>query len=61
MHKLIGIGAGFVWAFGAGLILFLGIKYTIGLRVTEEEEIEGLDVTEHGNEAYTAFGLDKHM
>ena len=61
MAQLIGIGAGFAWAFGAGLILFLGIKYTIGLRVTEEEEIEGLDVTEHGNEAYTAFGLERHM
>ncbi len=53
--QLIGIGAGFVWAFGTGLVLFLGIKHTIGLRVTESEEEEGLDIGEHGGEAYTGF------
>ncbi len=53
--QLIGIGTGFAWAFGCGMILFLGIKYTIGLRVTEEEEITGLDITEHGNEAYSGI------
>nr|WP_320192622.1 ammonium transporter [uncultured Desulfobacter sp.] len=51
--QAIGVGAGFIWAFGTGLILFLAIKYTIGLRVTEEEEMAGLDISEHGNEAYT--------
>ena len=50
--QAIGVGAGFVWAFGTGLILFMAIKYTIGLRVTEEEEMAGLDISEHGNEAY---------
>ena len=55
--QLAGIGAGFVWAFGAGMILFLGIKYTIGLRVTKEEEIAGLDVGEHGMEAYSGFQI----
>ncbi len=53
--QLIGIGAGFVWAFGTGLVLFLAIKYTIGLRVTADEEREGLDIGEHGGEAYTGF------
>ena len=51
-HRPSAVGAGFVWAFGTGLILFLAIKYTIGLRVTEEEEMAGLDISEHGNEAY---------
>lgn len=55
--QLAGIGAGFVWAFGAGLILFLAIKYTVGLRVTKEEEIAGLDVGEHGMEAYSGFQI----
>ena len=55
--QAIGIGAGFVWAFGTGLILFLGIKYTIGLRVTREEELEGLDSCEHGNEAYAGIAM----
>ena len=47
---LIGIGVGFIWAFGCGMALFLGIKYTVGLRVTAEEEEVGLDIEEHGNE-----------
>ena len=36
-------------------ILFLGIKYTIGIRVSEAEEDAGLDVYEHGMEAYPEF------
>lgn len=50
--QVIGIVAYFVWAFGASLVIFLGIKYTIGLRVSEEEELRGLDITEHGMHAY---------
>jgi Amt family ammonium transporter len=41
----------FVFAF----VLFYVIKMTIGLRVSAEEEIEGLDIGEHGNEAYPDF------
>jgi len=40
------------WGLGSGLVLMLTLKYTIGLRVSREEEIEGLDIIEHGNEAY---------
>jgi ammonium transporter, Amt family len=42
-------------ALAAGLV-FLAIRATIGIRVSEEEEIEGLDVHEHGLEAYAGFG-----
>jgi Amt family ammonium transporter len=56
--QLIGIGAGFAWAFGTGLVLFVAIKYTIGLRVSDVEEEEGLDIGEHGGEAYA--GLPQH-
>ncbi|GIX42359.1 MAG: ammonium transporter [Leptospiraceae bacterium] len=52
LTQLLGVGIAFVWGFFSGLILFLILKYTIGLRVPEEEEIEGLDTIEHGNEAY---------
>jgi len=55
ISQLIGSGAAFVWAFGLGLVMFLGIKYTMGLRVTPEEELRGLDIGEHGMEAYTGF------
>jgi ammonium transporter, Amt family len=54
--QLIGAGSAFVWAFGMGLIVFIGIKYTIGLRVSAAEEDEGLDVGEHGMEGYPDFG-----
>ncbi|RHX87017.1 ammonium transporter [Leptospira stimsonii] len=50
--QLTGIGIAFVWSFGASSIIFLALKYTVGLRVSEDEEITGLDILEHGNEAY---------
>jgi ammonium transporter, Amt family len=50
--QLIGIGACFIWVFFAALIMFKLIDKTIGLRVSPEEEMEGLDFTEHGGTAY---------
>jgi len=50
--QLIGIVAAFVWSFGVMFIFFKIVKATIGLRVSAEEEISGLDAFEHGNEAY---------
>ncbi len=50
--QAIGVGAAFAWAFGGSMAIFLTVKYTIGLRVTAEEEIEGLDIGEHGIYAY---------
>ncbi len=55
--QLLGAGAAFVWAFGLGLVLFFLIKKTIGLRVSREEELSGLDVGEHGMEAYAGFQI----
>ncbi|MBN2337940.1 MAG: ammonium transporter [Acidobacteria bacterium] len=53
--QLLGAGTAFVWAFGLGLVLFFVLKKTVGLRVSAEEEIKGLDIEEHGNEAYAGF------
>ncbi len=55
--QLLGVGAAFIWAFGLGLILFGLIRMTIGLRVTDEEELKGLDIGEHGMEAYAGFQI----
>ena len=52
--QLIGIVSAFVWTFGTMMVFFYLLKKTIGLRVSPEEEVEGLDITEHGNEAYAA-------
>jgi Amt family ammonium transporter len=58
--QLLGIGACFVWTFGAAYLVFKIISMTIGLRVSPEEEIEGLDHTEHAGVAYPDFGLSTH-
>ena len=55
--QLIGVGSVFVWAFGTGLVLFLALKLTIGIRVPAAEEVKGLDITEHGQEAYSGFQI----
>ena len=55
--QALGAGAAFVWAFGLGLVLFFAISKTIGLRVTPEEELKGLDIGEHGMEAYSGFQI----
>lgn len=55
--QAIGMLTAFVWAFGLGLLLFFVIKKTVGLRVSEEEELQGLDIGEHGMEAYSGFQI----
>jgi len=55
--QLIGVSSVFAWSVGIGLLLFLAIKYTIGLRVSKEEELRGLDITEHGVESYSGFQI----
>jgi Amt family ammonium transporter len=55
--QLIGGAAFFVWAFGSGLVLFTVLKKTIGLRVSADEEMRGLDIGEHGMEAYDGFQI----
>ena len=50
--QLISMATVVAWAFGTGLALFWGIKKTIGLRASSQEELEGLDEPEHGALAY---------
>ncbi|MEM7184416.1 MAG: ammonium transporter [Spirochaetota bacterium] len=50
--QLVGVAVAFAWAFFTSFIVFFILKKAMGLRVSEEEEIAGLDVLEHGNEAY---------
>lgn len=52
LSQLIGVGTFMAYGFLSGLILFKTIKKLRGLRVTEEEEYVGLDIQEHGLEAY---------
>lgn len=48
----LGVLVAFVWSFSTSFLVFWSLKNTIGLRVSEDEEILGLDILEHGNEAY---------
>ena len=50
--QLTGAIAYMIWAILLSFIVFSILKYTIGLRVTEEEELKGLDISEHGSIAY---------
>lgn len=54
--QLIGIVSIFAWVFIASLIVWLIIKAVMGIRVSEEQEYEGLDQSECGMEAYPEFG-----
>jgi Amt family ammonium transporter len=57
--QAVGVLACFVAAFGLMLIVFALIKATIGLRVSDEEQIQGLDLGEHGNVAYGGFVFEQ--
>ena len=52
VRQLIAIGVSFGWAFVTTMGILLALKYTIGLRVDEQQEEEGLDISQHGEEAY---------
>ncbi|MEW5895373.1 MAG: ammonium transporter [Candidatus Omnitrophota bacterium] len=55
--QLLGVAVYGAVTFPVAFILFSIIKATCGIRVTEEEEIKGLDITEHGMEAYGGFQI----
>jgi ammonium transporter, Amt family len=58
MSQLIGVGAVGATVLAASFILWAILKATVGLRVSAAEELEGLDIGEHGMEAYPGFGSD---
>ncbi|KHF26635.1 ammonium transporter [Solemya velum gill symbiont] len=53
--QLVGAGTIFAWVFGVSLVTWLIIKVIMGVRVSEEEEYEGVDLAECGLEAYPEF------
>ena len=56
MTQLIGVVVAFIWVFTASFIMFKVLAATIGLRVSAEEEMQGLDLIEHGANCYPDFG-----
>ena len=55
IDQLIGIACTAGYVLAVAFIAWAILKFTMGIRVSEAEEIEGLDTGEHGNEAYHGF------
>jgi Amt family ammonium transporter len=55
LSQLMGIGSIFLWVFTTSLVFWFILKKTIGIRVEEETEYEGVDIAECGLEAYPEF------
>jgi Amt family ammonium transporter len=53
--QLAGAGTIFVWVFGTSIVLWLILKAIMGIRISEEEEYAGSDISECGLEAYPEF------
>lgn len=55
MGQLVGMLTIFVWVFVTSLIVWSILKAVMGIRVSEEDEYEGVDLSECGMEAYPEF------
>jgi len=58
--QLAGVGIIGLFCVSSAAIILVTIKATIGIRVSREEEIKGLDLAEHGMDAYADFRLNQH-
>lgn len=58
--QLAGVGAAATFCTITGFIILFTIKKVAGLRVSETEELEGLDIHEHGMDAYADFRMNQH-
>jgi ammonium transporter, Amt family len=52
LNQAIGVGIAWVWAAVATVVILKVVDAVVGLRVTEEHEIQGLDLSQHGEEGY---------
>jgi Amt family ammonium transporter len=57
--QLIGALTIFVWVFATSLVVWLILKTVMGIRVSEEEEFDGVDISECGLEAYPDFTTNR--
>tara|TARA_B110000046_G_scaffold168264_1_gene186551 strand:- start:10512 stop:11753 length:1242 start_codon:yes stop_codon:yes gene_type:complete len=59
ISQLIGVGSYAAFCIVSSFIIIFTLKKTIGIRVSEKEELEGLDTHEHGMDAYPDFRLNE--
>ena len=55
LTQLLGLGTILAWVFGMSFAVWFGLKAAVGIRVSAEEEYEGVDLSECGLEAYPEF------
>lgn len=60
LSQLLGVVVYAVFCLSTSFIIIFTLKKTMGIRVSEREELEGLDTHEHGMEAYPDFRLNEH-
>ncbi len=60
LSQLIGVASYAVLCIVSSFIIIYTLKKTVGIRVSEREELEGLDSHEHGMDAYPDFRLNEH-
>ena len=60
LYQLAGVAAAGVFCVLTAFIIIYTLKATIGIRVSKEEELEGLDIHEHGMDSYPDFRMNQH-
>ncbi|GGD56596.1 ammonium transporter [Muriicola marianensis] len=60
LYQLAGVGAAATFCSLTAFIIFYSLKKTVGIRVAKEEEVDGLDLHEHGMDAYADFRMNQH-
>jgi len=58
LTQLAGVGTIFAWTFSTSILAWLFLRAVMGIRVSEEEELEGVDIAECGLEAYPEFSRE---
>ena len=59
MIQILGVISVLVWTGVTMFLVFKGIDKTLGLRVTDQEQLDGLDIHEHGMNAYAGFRIER--
>ncbi|MGB5700866.1 ammonium transporter [Muriicola sp.] len=60
LYQLAGVGAAATFCSLSAFLIFYTLKKTVGIRVSKEEELDGLDLHEHGMDAYSDFRMNQH-
>ena len=60
ISQFVGIASYAIICIVSSFIILFTLKKTVGIRVSEKEELEGLDGFEHGMDAYPDFRMNEH-